>query len=206
MILNLINNTGEQVLAMIVQERAKTIADATARREYLMGFYANFHTWTGALTAAMQLFAVARLVRRAGMRVALTLLPLLALVSYGALAVLPVLTLARMLKIAENSANYSLQNTLQQILFLPTSREVKYKAKEATDTFIVRFGDLVSWAVVAVALHLGIGPTGLALFNAAAALLWLTVVLQVAAKHRRAVRRFQERARAGMVLVERPAA
>jgi hypothetical protein len=39
----------------------------------------------------------------------------------------------RWLKIADNSTNYSLGSTTMQSLWLPTSREVKYKAKQAVD-------------------------------------------------------------------------
>ena len=51
-------------------------------------------------------------------------------------------------KIAENSLDYSLSNTARQSLFLPTSREAKYKAKQAIDTFFVRFGDVASAGLV----------------------------------------------------------
>ena len=33
------------------------------------------------------------------------------------------------MKIAENSADYSVMNTAKQMIWLPTSREEKYKAK-----------------------------------------------------------------------------
>ena len=36
--------------------------------------------------------------------------------------------LVRIGKIAENSVDYSIQNTTRQALFLPTSRDAKYKA------------------------------------------------------------------------------
>ena len=42
---------------------------------------------------------------------------------------------------AENSTDYSLMNTTKQMLWLPTSRDEKYKAKQAIDTFFVRAGD-----------------------------------------------------------------
>ena len=52
------------------------------------------------------------------------------------------------MKIAENSLDYSLQNTSRQALWLLTSRDAKYKAKAVIDTFIVRAGDVCSAAVV----------------------------------------------------------
>ena len=54
----------------------------------------------------------------------------------------------RVLKIADNSINYSLGNTTMQALWLPTSREVKYKAKQAVDSFCVRAGDVLQAGVV----------------------------------------------------------
>ena len=52
------------------------------------------------------------------------------------------------LKIPDNSLDYSLGNTTKQALWLPTSREAKYKAKQAVDSFCVRAGDVVQAAVV----------------------------------------------------------
>ena len=51
------------------------------------------------------------------------------------IALLPVLAVVRWAKILENSTDYSIQNTTRHALFLPTSREAKYKAKQAIDSF-----------------------------------------------------------------------
>jgi AAA family ATP:ADP antiporter len=42
------------------------------------------------------------------------------------------------MKAGENANDYSTNNTVRAALFLPTSREVKYKAKAAIDTFFAR--------------------------------------------------------------------
>ena len=39
-------------------------------------------------------------------------------------------------------------NTAKQLLWLPTTREEKYKAKQAVDSFFVRLGDLAAAFVV----------------------------------------------------------
>ena len=51
-------------------------------------------------------------------------------------------------KVADNSLDYSLGNTTKQALWLPTSREAKYKAKQAVDSFFVRAGDVLQAGVV----------------------------------------------------------
>ena len=39
-------------------------------------------------------------------------------------------------------------NTTRQALWLPTSREAKYRAKQAVDSFFVRMGDVVQAGLV----------------------------------------------------------
>ena len=69
---------------------------------------------------------------------ALFFLPVISLAGYSMIAFFPILGYIQVAKIFENSTDYSLQNTARQALFLPTSREIKYKAKAAIDTFFVR--------------------------------------------------------------------
>ncbi len=52
-------------------------------------------------------------------------------------------------------------NTAKQLMWLPTSREEKYKAKQAVDAFFYRIGDLTAAAVVFVGTTwLGLGSRG----------------------------------------------
>ena len=64
------------------------------------------------------------------------------------IGLVPLLGLVRWGKTLENATDYSLQNTVRQALFLPTSREAKYKAKAAIDTFFMRFGDVLQAGLV----------------------------------------------------------
>ena len=54
----------------------------------------------------------------------------------------------RWAKTAENATDYSVMNTGRQMLWLPTRREEKYKAKQALDTFFVRTGDMIAGGLV----------------------------------------------------------
>jgi AAA family ATP:ADP antiporter len=89
-------------------------------------------------------------------------------------------------KIAENATDYSVQNTVRQALFLPTSRAVKYKAKAAIDTFFHRAGDLISALLVGFGIHqLGLVGRDLAVVNVALVILWFAVAAGVAHYHRK---------------------
>jgi AAA family ATP:ADP antiporter len=59
---------------------------------------------------------------------------------------------AKIGKGAENAIDYSLNNTLKQMLWLVTSPDMKYKAKQVVDTFCVRIGDVCSALSVYVAV------------------------------------------------------
>jgi len=89
-------------------------------------------------------------------------------------------------QILENSTDYSLMNTTRGALFLITSREAKYKAKAAIDTFFVRSGDVL------VALTVFIGTTYLALslekfarVNVVAAVIWIILCFLTIKEHKK---------------------
>jgi AAA family ATP:ADP antiporter len=202
LVYNTVNTNGEFILGSIVSseaekraaqevsaqlvdaDRAKAIKDAAGK--IIGGFYGSFFTYVNVLTAVIQLFLVSRVFKWFGVRVALFVLPVVALGSYGAILLAPALAVVRLGKIFENSTDYSLQNTARQALFLPTSRDEKYKAKAAIDTFFVRFGDLASFGIVyGITSALALSTAGVAAANVMLVLLWLALVVGIAAQHKK---------------------
>ena len=123
----------------------------------------------------------------------LPILPLIALGSYAVLAFAPVLSFIRLAKIAENSTDYSIQNTARQALFLPTSREAKYKAKQVTDTFFQRAGDVLSAGLVFLGTQLAFSPRSFAAINIVLVVIWLGVVFVIGRHYRRMTAGAEER-------------
>src|SRR5690606_11597439 len=136
-ILNLVNSTGEFILGKVVTDNAQMFFgnDPAAQQQYIGAFYGRFFGIVNLLGLLIQTFAVSRIFAWMGIHGSIYVLPSIALMSYSVLAVAPILGVVRAMKSLENSVNYSLQNTVRQALFLPTSREAKYKAKAAIDTF-----------------------------------------------------------------------
>jgi AAA family ATP:ADP antiporter len=131
------------------------------------------------------MFLVSRIFRFIGVRGALFVLPCIAIGGYGLLMAFPMLQIVRIVKIAENSTDYSLMNTIRAALYLPTSREVKYKAKQAIDTFFVRLGDMLQAGVVFVGIQLGFGIRNFAVANTLFCLMWLVVAVSIFREHKR---------------------
>ena len=91
----------------------------------------------------------------------------------------------RWVKIVENGVDYSVQNTTVHALFLSTSREAKYKAKAAIDTFFKRAGDVLQAGIVLAGTALAFGIKGFLAVNLVMILLWLAVAFGIARSHRR---------------------
>ncbi|WP_437606438.1 hypothetical protein WMF20_36500 [Sorangium sp. So ce834] len=148
-------------------------------------FKGDFFYWVNTLGVVLQLFLVSRIFKYLGVRFALFILPAIALLGNASLAVLPALAVVRVAKIAENSTDYSVQNTARQALFLPVGRDAKYSAKAAIDTFVVRAGDVLAAVGVIVGQVLALSVRHFAMVNVALALAWLAVVVGIAREHKR---------------------
>jgi AAA family ATP:ADP antiporter len=95
------------------------------------------------------------------------------------------LALIRAAKISENSLDYSLNNTARQALFLPTTREEKYKAKAAIDTLFVRAGDLSSACLVFIGTRLAFGTREFAISNMVVIAVWIVIVTALSRQYGR---------------------
>jgi AAA family ATP:ADP antiporter len=84
----------------------------------------------------------------------------------------------------ENATDYSVMNTGRQMLWLPTRREEKYKAKQAIDTFFVRAGDVLSAVLVFGITTLAIPAGRMAIVNIALIAAWLAVIAGLLRRHR----------------------
>lgn len=182
-LLNWINTTGEYILAELVVRHANGIAavDGDAIKSNIIAeFYADYFLAVNAITVLFQLFLVSRLFRWIGVRGTILILPAVALLGYGLVVFVPIFSIIRVVKILENSTEYSIFNTARQALFLPLTESQKYEGKMAIDAFFWRVGDVVQ----AVGIYLGLNWFGFALENFAAmnivlALAWIMITLEI---------------------------
>ncbi len=185
MMLNWINTTGEYILGSIVKDTAlATIAAGEAQGlsegQIIGDFYARYFSLVNGVGLVLQLFVVSRLVKRFGVSWAVMVLPVLSLGAYNIIAFVPTLTAVLAAKVAENSTDYSLNNTVRNMLFLPCTYEQKFSAKQAIDSFFVRMGDVLSAMLVFVGTTFILLPTrGFALVNAALVVVWLVLAWRV---------------------------
>jgi AAA family ATP:ADP antiporter len=189
--LNWVNTTGEYILGRVVKGTAEAAVASGQAGDLSVGqfigrFYADFFFWVNILGLTAQLLLVSRILKYLGTRTALLFLPVIAAGGYLIIAFYPVLSAVRWAKTGENATDYSLNNTVRNVLFLPTTREQKYKAKQAIDTFFVRIGDLLSAGLVFLGTaFLSFETRDFALVNLGLVVVWLLLAVAIGREHRR---------------------
>jgi AAA family ATP:ADP antiporter len=190
LIFNWVNSNGEYMLSQLVQaDAARAVAakeiTADATGKYIGAFFGDFFFYVNVLGVFLQSFVVSRVVKYLGLKVAFLVLPAIALGNSALVLALPILAALRYGKIAENATDYSLNNTVRQMLWLPTSEAMKYKAKQAVDTFFVRMGDVSSALLVFAGATFAWGTRAFAASNAILVVIWLGLAVAIIRENRR---------------------
>jgi AAA family ATP:ADP antiporter len=182
-LLNVVNTTGEYLVARMLTNHVGQLAladPAFNKQAFIGAFSGSYQFWVNVTAFLLQAFFTSRLLKYRGLGGVLLALPLIALGGYAIIAAGVGFSAVRWIKTAENATDYSVMNTARQLLWLPASREEKYKAKQAIDTFFVRVGDVLSAGVVYLGTHrLHLDVQHFAVANVGLTILWLGVALLI---------------------------
>jgi len=185
LVVNWINATGEYILGSIVKEHATAMmaagtAPGLSEGQIIGDFYAKYFSLANVTGLFLQLFVVSRIIKYQGVAWAVMVLPALTFGVYNIFIFVPLLNAALAAKVVENSTDYSLNNTVRSMLFLPCTYEQKFAAKQAIDSFFVRIGDVLSAGLVLAGTTVVVLPSrGFAAVNAALAVAALILAWRV---------------------------
>ncbi len=171
--LNYVTKSGDYVLDRTLLARA--VSHGAAKTAYIGEFKAHYFEFINVIGVVLQLFFVSRIVKYLGLRAALVLVPCFSLAGYGTAVVAPILSVLVVSRVVESSLDYSLSNTAQQTLWLATSREAKYKAKQVVDSFCRRGGDALSAGVVWLGVHFAMGTRAFLMINVVCTIAWIAL-------------------------------
>jgi AAA family ATP:ADP antiporter len=217
LVATIINTSGEYVVGRMASDQSKVFAAQrvqaahaaptpaapiddkaivdSARDSYISAFYSDYYMLVNIISLLLQAFVVARVLTKVGIRGTLFIMPVVVIAGWIGTIIFATVGMVRIEKTAENSLDYSLHNTLRQALFLPTSRESKYKAKAAIDTFFFRMGDVIAGLglVVLFVEVLGLGVRAFAILNVVLGLVWLVLAAHAGKLHAELVAKDSER-------------
>lgn len=140
-----------QILDYQYSTEAETLTGAGATQ----AFFGQVGTIIGVISVITQFFLVSFVIRRFGITAALLVLPVAMAVASGTYLVMASLWAGALLTISDNAFSYSMNQTARETLFMPTSADVKYKARAFANMFVQRVG---KGAAILMALGLAMVP------------------------------------------------
>ncbi len=143
---------------------------------------------TNWISMFVQLFLTSFVMTRFGLTVALMVLPVSILVGSAGFLVFPILLVGSSLNTVDNGFSYSINQSSKETLYVPTSKDEKYKAKAFIDMFVQRFAKAIAVGVSLIVTSLFVEFDSiryLSLLTIALVVVWLGAV-------RYAGRRFEQ--------------
>jgi len=158
---------------VIYFQQAEIVRDAFTSRTERTAFFANLDLIVNVLTLVLQIFATGQVLRRFGVAITLTALPLISLIGFGLLAIWPTLTMLVVAQVGRRVGNFAFARPSREMLFTVVTREDKYKTKNFLDTVVYRLGDQFgSWSYALLG-WLGLKLSGIAIVVLPLCALWM---------------------------------
>lgn len=147
---------------LVYNEQARAVGTAHRSLADRAGLFANIDLWVNCSALVLQLLIGHALVRRFGFRASLTLMPVLAALSFLGLGIMPTLAMLIATQIVRRAGEYGLFRPARETLFTVVSDSVKYRSKSLTDTVIHRGGDALGAFLHRALAQLGLTLPGMA--------------------------------------------
>jgi len=129
--------------------------------------FATVFAFTNRFAFVVQILLTSFVMTRFGVGIALLFLPVAVLLGSVGFLVLPTLWMGSALNTCDNGFSYSINQSAKEVLYVPTTREEKYKAKAFIDMFVQRF---------AKALAVGLSLFITLMFSGFESLRWLSLI------------------------------
>ncbi len=138
-----------QVVSNLIDFQFNVIVEGAGRSvDGKTAFFGNFFFWMNTVSLVFMLAFTSPIQRNLGIFAALIVLPLFNFFGFALSLAAPLPLVIFGLKLFDKSLNYSINRASKELLYVPTSRDIKYKAKAVIDMFIYRFSKIFSSAVV----------------------------------------------------------
>jgi AAA family ATP:ADP antiporter len=147
------------IIETLIDFQFNSVVEETgALSNNLTAFYGHFFGGLLVFSFFLQLLLTSNIIRRYGILFALLLYPLTLLFCSLGIAIFVNIYFAILLRGSDKSLYYSLNQSVRELIYIPISPEIKYKAKVFIDMFLNRFSKSIG-AVILIILglyHLGI--------------------------------------------------
>lgn len=177
-----------EVIVTIFDFQFKVLAGEAAKGDALSKFLGDYGAMTNALALLCLLLGVSNISRWLGLTVSLTLLPVIIGCAALILATKLNLTVAMLVMIFSKALNYALNQPAKEQLYIPTTRETKYKAKAWIEMFGSRGSKAMGSGINALKAPLGnYFLTFCTISSLGLVAIWFLIALFLGRTHKKAV-------------------
>jgi AAA family ATP:ADP antiporter len=142
--------------------QAGVILENTDTFSQRVGSFAFFDMLTQVATLLTQLFITTRIIKRLGVGLTLTIMPLVTVAGFAVLAVWPLYGVMAIFAALHRASRYAISRPARETLFSVVPPAEKYKAKPVIDVFLYRGGDVAGAALEGGLRAAGLSIAGLA--------------------------------------------
>ncbi len=162
------------ILSTVLYFQQADIAKQTfTSRAARTAFFAKIDLTVNVLTLLSQLLLTGRIIKRLGVALTLTLLPLLSVAGFAVLGLAPTVWAVVTFQVLRRAGNFAVARPTRETCFTVVPREDKYKAKSFIDTFVYRAGDQIgAWSYAGLGF-IGLGLAGISLAAVPISIVWL---------------------------------
>lgn len=158
--------------------QAAIVSDANLTSDQRTQVFGFMDMVANILVPLIQLTVGRLLLQKLGVGVTLSLVTVVFVAGFLALALAPILPVLIAFQIANRGATFGLSNPAREALWPVVDREDKYKAKNVVDNAVFRGGDVANaWLFNTLNAGLGLGLSAIALIGAPIAAGWLVLSL-----------------------------
>jgi len=157
----------------------KMIARANFTEDALARFFSLFYAAAGTVGFLIQLFVTPRLLRRFGVLAAMLAMPLCFGGSAGILLFTGSLAAACLMKFSDNGLQFTVHETVMQVLYVPFAPGVKAKTRAFLDTAVKPLSYGLGGLALVLLAHFHVPVVKMALLSLPVAVVWVALLPRV---------------------------
>jgi len=179
-----------EIIVTIFDFHMKTMADAlTESAGGLSAYLGEYGVWVNSISLLCIVFGINNIGRKLGLSVALIFTPFLVAFGVFGIWISPTLQIAWWVMVLSKAINYALNQPSKEQLYIPTTKDTKYKAKAWTEMFGSRSskagGSLINLIKKFVTPELFVSISSILSFGLIGG--WVILALYLARTHKKAV-------------------
>jgi len=159
------------------------VHDTIKSKDNMTAFYGLFYSLLMLFAFFLQLLMTSKLIKRFGIKITLFLYPLILFIGSIGIAFAPLLGMAIFLKGSEKSLSLSLNQSIREILYIPVSPELKFKAKVFIDMFLNRFAKGICAILLFILTYFHLGISYISILSIVFLGIWVILNLKISLEY-----------------------